>query len=386
MRHAYRCAIVSTIGLMSPSSELASIQPKAGFAGCAASAAESRWSPVAGSYRLDATYGRTSDEWIGSVAGLAFREDRVVLLDHGDPRVVILSDDLEPVREFGREGQGPGEFESPMIPWAHRGSWSFWYLAVSDSAIAVYDREAIEIFSHAGDFHSRQGGIPRDRLFGVRYLAIPDGGTQVAYAFDRVDRRQQKRRALETWVMTDSVPELIWTVPLRDPPHSGVGYVNPSRQARPLWAVSGRCVLVSDGASRELLRFDRTTGRQDTLLLPDWSPPPMTSAERESGRARARAGLPGAGMEPTALMAWTDLVVDPDGFIWMEAWRGDRTEPSRVAILNPSDGSLVEATIPAFPKAFGEPGTLYGVVFDSETDQSLVLRYDRNDLRGGKYR
>jgi hypothetical protein len=62
---------------------------------------------------------------LGDAASLG--EDRVVLLDQKQNRIVVLDTAGRTVRSFGRKGGGPGEFGNPRL------------VMVTDSGVAVYD-------------------------------------------------------------------------------------------------------------------------------------------------------------------------------------------------------------------------------------------------------
>ena len=83
---------------------------------CGASAAETRW--LAESYSETHTYGLGDEEWIGSYGGLDAAGDSLFLYDQLRPRIFHLSGELEERHAFGRRGEGPGEFDSPIpIVW-----------------------------------------------------------------------------------------------------------------------------------------------------------------------------------------------------------------------------------------------------------------------------
>src|SRR5690606_26448733 len=85
----------------------------------------SRWLPAAGEYRLDGEYGTREEDWLEGVAGVKVAgSGEVVVYDAASARIVVLSPDLKLVREFGREGRGPGELQprSAGASWATRSS------------------------------------------------------------------------------------------------------------------------------------------------------------------------------------------------------------------------------------------------------------------------
>lgn len=64
---------------------------------------------------VDGTIGG-DDLFIGAGASVAVRDDGTVfLLDPASFQVRVFDGDLKPIRQFGRKGKGPGEFEEPKI-------------------------------------------------------------------------------------------------------------------------------------------------------------------------------------------------------------------------------------------------------------------------------
>ena len=69
-------------------------------------------------------------------------------------------------------------------------------------------------------------------------------------------------------------------------------------------------------------------------------------------------------------------MIDPDGYAWLLPTQdstnvpGGGVEVVRIAL---STG----AAVPAFPAAFGAPGTFYARKNDRYTGEAIVIRYDR---------
>lgn len=107
-------------------------------------------------------------EMLSNVMAMAFdRTDHLYVLDQGNHRVLVFDAAGRFVRQFGKQGGGPGEFQAPMG------------LAVlSDGRIAVLDagRRAYSLFTPAG-VHQTDVFIPEELGFprpGETY-ALPDG-------------------------------------------------------------------------------------------------------------------------------------------------------------------------------------------------------------------
>lgn len=328
------------------------------------------WLPDSPAFTRVAEYGRSLDQWLGSFGGLAVNDGEVFVFDHGKPEVVVLSATaLDIVRRFGREGEGPGEFKASVKPWGIGRYFNFGFLAVAGAGLAVYDGRGIELFDLSGRHTGRIRGLPSNPLFGVRYLGAMRPEGTLLWAVDRVLRGPPRRRSLQTWSMEDGRNRQLWDVPLVFPPTHDSGIAVPSNQAQPLWTIWGTCVLMADGASDHILRLDLATGVADSVALPNWHVPSGGSAAD-----RRRPGLPGSGAEPTARIRWEDLIVDPQGFIWMQLWSDDPSQPASVAVVSPKDGAYREVTVPVFPRAFG-PSESFFAVERGSAHEAYVVKY-----------
>lgn len=132
-------------------------------------------------------------------------------------------------------------------------------------------------------------------------------------------------------------------------------------QAEPIWSIGERCVYISDGSSDWVATGDLVTGRTDTVRLPPRRPmePSQVDVDRwaREWADMRRMGFARRGMEnvrPTARAKWSNMVVDPDGFLWVEPWRPPslEQEPLTALIVNPGTGALDSVRVPRFPDAF----------------------------------
>lgn len=212
--------------------------PEFAAEGCVSRAGGPRWATAQGEYVRSAVYGQEPNGWLASVAGIAVAPDgEVVVYDAASARIVVLTEGLRPVREFGRRGEGPGELSTLPVPGAVASL--FRYVDVTDSLI---------------------------------------------FAYDSLDIHGQVRRRWQTWAISGETRSLVFELPLENPPTpGGMVYAHP-REARPLWGVHGSCVIVADEASEHLLVYDRGTARIDTIPLPAHKvPPPDATSEAGAG-------------------------------------------------------------------------------------------------------
>ena len=120
--------------------------------------------------------GAAAEGWrvLGFVEQVAFdRDGRLFVLDEDVSRIIVVDPDGGLVREFGREGEGPGEF-----------TFSEGFTVLRDGSAIVYDgsRSAFLVFGPGGDFE-RQVRMAQpdadDALVGVTGIESAWEGTAV---------------------------------------------------------------------------------------------------------------------------------------------------------------------------------------------------------------
>ena len=114
-----------------------------------------------GLYRVGSLMG---DEWdtFGEIADVDFNgAGNLYVLDTQAAKITVVDLEGNLVRQFGRVGEGPGEFSGVQNVWA--------LTVCSDERVAVYDawRRAFVLFGSDGEF---ERGI---RLEGPRFVSIP---------------------------------------------------------------------------------------------------------------------------------------------------------------------------------------------------------------------
>lgn len=347
----------------------------------------SRWAPPAGTWVRTSTYGVDDDNWLMGVTGITTLPDgRVLVYDGRLPAVKVLSGgDLELYRAFGRRGEGPGEFAfSPFLSLLPTAGGARNLVTGSDSLVYVFDTRKIEIFDLEGTPHATITGVAHgfDPNFTIRYLHAHEG--TLFAVNDSLDRTGVRPRRFQVWtVETQGSERKVVEIPLQEPPRVGGGTFVPARQAVPLWAASGPCAVLVDGEANRGLRVHLPDGSADTIRLPPHEipppePDPILGEVRSALGARGGGVPPGTAVTPTSVMRWSDLSLDPDGYVWIRPWvaPGDRV-PGEVPVfrVDPATGDWEEDLVPAFPRAFGPPGVFYAVEEHPETDEVLVTRY-----------
>lgn len=339
----------------------------------------SRWAPGHARYETAAEFGWGQEHMIDLWGIATSAAGDVFVFDAGNTRVLELDSDLRLVDTFGRAGRGPGEFSyQGVLP----GDW----IAADDSSIFVLDLRTLSEFDLSGEFRryvTREIPSPLPPR-PIRRIAARYG--RVVYVVDEIDR-QDGTRTLQTWRIEPSKPHtLLRTDSMPSLPRSDGRVVTAGLfvgQADPLWAAHRRCAFISDGAGDWILRVDLTTNRADTLHLPSREIPELTEEDEawlEQGRrAMARVGNPARldGVEPTARLKWADLLVDPDGFVWLEPWRprSMRDEPFTTWVVHPATGAVDSVVVERFPDAFLPGGAFVSRAYDRTEHVTLVRKY-----------
>lgn len=365
-----------------PSAEPATADARPAATACASRPQGSRW---AGEYAAAAVFGDAEDEEMSGIvlAGIIAADSMVYVMEAQRAVLWVLGPDLSLVRRVGREGRGPGEWR-PFGP-ADQGGSMRWVHA-SGGGVRLFDGERIQEWSPDGRFrrvlvnNAAQAGISplQSRLaFRGDTLLYTGGGHDVTLSVLRngtvarpelVDGRIPWRVRMRAGEEERVVLQL-GVVPV--PRRTGVG----PAQARPLWDANGACVVASDGAEPRLVFARLSGGRQDTI------PVPLPGrADRAEDYAERMGGLPQSGtqmVQPTAAARVHDLVIDPDGFVWLLPVQPEKRIAGGVEVIRVplGGGPAATDTVPAFPRAFGTPGVYYAETRGPD-DELLVTRYD----------
>jgi hypothetical protein len=153
-------------------------------------------------------------------------------------------------------------------------------------------------------------------------------------------------------------------------------------------------VIASDGENEWLLRHALGGRTADTLRLPHLEVPAQADDNDDEGKAsellgalQARRGVKSSNIAIPAgggagVLRWTDMIADPDGYLWIEARRqsNDAKAPVRVFRVNLATGAVEKDVVPAFPAAFGPPGSYYARATDASGTPYLA-RYELTPSR-----
>ena len=336
--------------------------------------AEDRW--------LDADFevlyrvGSVDDGWdaFGQVAAVDFDgAGNLHILDSQAAQITVVDLEGDLVRQFGRVGEGPGEFSG-------RGTWTFSVLG--DGRIAVYDadRRAFDLFSPDGEFERR---IPLD---GPTFISIPD---------------LQADPTSESLVSTGEVQYLDWT-PLARPRFRYVMRYGLSGERVEVdtmaagWKPAGDLVafapefmvgVLPDGgvaftdSSTYRINITEPNGRVSRVLTRPLRPEPATRQHRaeyleratESIRRRAESESMEFHHEIPVVL---DLRTSREGTIWVLR-RGDEPDSDGPIDLIAADGRYLGTFIrdaTDLPSAFGPDGLVAFVERDELDVQTVVVR------------
>ncbi|MYB05206.1 MAG: hypothetical protein F4Y24_02520 [Gemmatimonadetes bacterium] len=336
--------------------------------------AEDRWldADFEELYRL----GSLHDGWdaFGQVSDVDFdAAGNLHILDGQAAQITVVDLQGNPLRQFGRVGEGPGEFSAG-------GTWTLSVLG--DERIAVYDanRRAFDLFTPDGEFERR---IPLD---GPTFISIPD---------------LQADPTSASLVSTGEVQYLDWT-PLARPSFRYVMRYGLSGERvevdtlaagwRPpgdllAFAPEFRVGVLPDGgvaftdSSTYRIRITGPEGRVSRLLIRPFRPEPVSRRHRavflerapESIRRRAESGALEFHHEIPVVR---DLRTSRKGTIWVLR-RGDEPDSAGPIDLIAPDGRYL-GTLPAgatdLPSAFGPEGLVAFVERDDLDVPTVVVR------------
>jgi hypothetical protein len=315
---------------------------------------------------------------LGPVAGLAADGGVLLALDVERDAVLVLDSALRRSGAFGRKGKGPGELDAGGATLFPAPGGSKDWLAGRGDSVIVYDGTRLSVFDGNGRFQrylvrepmeiGMSPALHRIRLVDGELLFAAGGHDPMSRAKPGKPARWELRR------YAGSGTESLLSLDLPDlPKHGGVPFSGPG-QAQAVWDANRACAVASDGSSPFVVVRELASGRVDTLRvsLPP-SPPPGDDQElRELMKqmGQNRGPIPPA----TAPMRVRDLAIAPDGMIWLLPRTGARPAvgPVEVLMIDPRTGGVRRDTVPAFPRAFGEPGTYYGVTRNGDDVQRIV--------------
>jgi len=343
-------------------------------------------------------------EMFGSITDVSFGPDgKLHILDSQRKRIVVVDEEGRLIREFGREGGGPGEFGMPVQ-----------VAALGDGGTAVADllKRAIYLFDGEGKFRSEVslatsglGLAPFGNLFaGPDGSLFEGGGAQMSFAVSggraggssgrpvhvvRPDVPEQRSVFFEGWrpTATDLADRTVTreangvTVNVT----SGMGRVFEPR----MWAgaLPDGGLAVVDSTTWAIKLVDATGQLRSVLRRPSVRPTPVTDRVRQAEVERRRRSIRSGeqrivvnssdGAAPPSQMLQDlqlaqleglqffpevpvirDFGVTPLGTLWVERAEDDPTDLGPIDVVT-MDGDYVGTLAPGapgMPDAFGPNG------------------------------
>jgi hypothetical protein len=321
------------------------------------------WGPV---------HGFIGDPGTDGSAGVAFGDSTLFVFERRLGEVRLFDVGGVPSGSFGREGQGPGEFMvrgfTRLLPRVVLEPISSW-IDLRGDTVAVFDGNAIQRFTSRGMYVDEVDGLAKalsgSLRFSRRIRLVPEGVVIDVEA--RTGERaggEDRPRPYGVWLVTDSSASRVVSLNLRPLPRPKVGRFRPSYEgpleAQPIWDLLGGCVVVSDGSSPWLLVANLHGGRVDTIPIP--LPMRRPASSRKT-------------VDPSTPMHLSDLIADPDGWIWILPVQADgrlRADTLEILRVGIGLGVAVFDTVPAFPTAFGPPGVAFGTRRDADGNTRLA--------------
>ncbi|MDB4873927.1 MAG: hypothetical protein JWM41_373 [Gemmatimonadetes bacterium] len=371
------CAAVPALGASAGRSAVPS---------CAAREGGSRWEPSpARQYRAKEAFGRGTNGPFAGIQSVVVAKDAVYANDSKSSVVTVLSPDLKLVRriELRVPTQGMGIMMGTM------GNRRL--LDVTDSAVYVYDGKGVTAFSHAGASLGETRLIPAG-LAPFSVIGIQAVGPNLLFGVDSISREERHLQLWSAPLKGGAATRVPFDVALRGP--KGGVMVLSRNNPRPLWVASGRCVIASDGENEWILRHALDSRMADTIRLPRLEVQAQADGDDDNEKARellgalqARRGvksnpLGAPGVGGTGVLRWTDMIVDPDGYLWIELRRPPNDAKAAVHVyrVNLATGAVEKDVLPAFPAAFGPPGSYYARATDA-SGTPYVARYELTPSR-----
>jgi hypothetical protein len=148
-------------------------------------------------------------------------------------------------------------------------------------------------------------------------------------------------------------------------------------QALPIWNMSGDCLVMTRGDGEEFVLMDLATNTYETISveLPEADSRERPDPEMDSMFEAMGAKIPDGG--PVAVARVIDLVVDPDGVLWvLPATRWPRGGRGPRGTARRSFNRRICARYPAWlPESFTDDGRDYGLRSGSSGEFLLSLYF-----------
>lgn len=312
---------------------------------------------------------------------------KIVVADGGSRELRVFAPNGTFVRTLSRRGSGPGEFES--IGWIQRAL----------DTIVAFDGTAgvLSYFTVDSGFVGRVARHESGALTAPRAVARLAGGAlfmgpgfQALRSMPEGITRDSARLGIMDPALADTVVWLGYFPAMtgfgyRDPEFpGGVGFGRYVYGPQLVRGVSGNRIWIGDSGEPDIALYDASGARVGTATWPDSARPLDGDAiarvlQRELAdspsprKRRAIEALHGAALRPPRAPLFASFVAGPDGAMWVERFREDRTAASEFVVFDSSGAARATITVPAKVRV-QEIGADYllGVLTDADGVQTVA--------------
>ncbi len=302
---------------------------------------QAEWDPDGG-WRLSAEpilqigerEGEESLQFFGVTGGARLSDGKIAILNNGTRTIRVYGPDGSFIREFGRDGEGPGEFRA--LSSVH---------VLPNDTLLLWDgrRRVFSLFTSPGEFvrSQRLTWVGSEALIGIRPL--PDGRLVVkTYAGpgrEELGSGTGIHRAVGPLLLFDREGVLLDTIGLFPNAESAIfelagqpGYTVPPFDKNFFFDVWRESIILGTAERMEVLFWDVTGGpralfrdlgsdltvkQEDRDWYEEHFFPDAVTPEAQQERTMLLRDL----MFPETRAAFTDLEVDPAGNIWLRTGR-----------------------------------------------------------------
>ncbi len=339
--------------------------------------AEWSLSPVALVQPQEAPFGRVADLELGEDGSL-------FVLDAISRTIRVFGEDGVEVREFGRRGQGPGEFEQPgALLWGPEGD--LWVLDLRDGRLTAFSPEGELRGTH------RPADLPILFPFAVGFsgpdtlrwvgISSPDPANPAA-AWVETEIRDGIFRPVEQVAL----PFVEWPLLFRHRDEETALVLPVPHSGEPLFAFDPEGRLWYNYSGKAPLSRWSTSGDLELTFSPRLAPTPLTAMEREEALAReelaeVRERLGEAAMSelesliPEYRPYYAGFFFDDESLLWVMRSQATESEQRTVDVYGVDGARRATATtaLAAVPRPRVRSGLVAGVMRDALGVESVAV-------------
>ena len=304
---------------------------------------------------VDIGGGNTEEDQLFRVAGaLRLADGRIVVGNGGTHELRIFDADGAHLLTAGRKGKGPGEFET-----------FFWIGRFSDDSVLAYDisNRRVSVYSPEGGYVRSVGlELPNTRRFPEPFGVLIDGRIVAVPGFDRLFGRGERRDSVSVLIFAKDggTADTIAVFPGREQfflvgdamamrvpigfgrnVFAGVGGNRIAIGANDAYEIS---VFESDGSLVIQIRDNRPAEQVSTKDVDAWRKEQIDRMPEPTRTQMARLvnEIPVRETYP----AFSAIVVDTEGAVWVEDYRRPAAGSARWTVFSPDGALVAQVTTP----------------------------------------